>query len=65
MNTLNRSYNYFNEKNVCILCKTIDMEKNSERVLHESNEFICFLPYASQSPYQIFIGKHSLNFKFL
>ncbi|MFH1439138.1 MAG: DUF4931 domain-containing protein [Candidatus Woesearchaeota archaeon] len=37
----------------CPYCKILNIEKTSHRKVHENNTFVCFTPYASRVPYEI------------
>ncbi|WP_157150455.1 DUF4931 domain-containing protein [Brachyspira sp. SAP_772] len=56
------SLEYYNENKKCVYCSMIEEEKKiNERVICENNDFIAISPFASKSPYQIYIlpKKHS------
>jgi len=56
---------YFKLKERCIYCDIIEQEKSwGERVIHESEDFISFCPYASRFPFETWIlpKDHSIDF---
>ena len=56
------SLEYYNDNKKCVYCTMIEEEKKiNERVICENDEFIAISPFASKSPYQIYIlpKKHS------
>lgn len=48
----------------CGYCKVIDTERNSERFCFENDNFIAFCPFASRSPFEIWIfpKEHKTDF---
>lgn len=44
---------YVEKNNCCPYCKILDIEKTSYRRVFENNTFVCFTPYASRVPYEI------------
>ncbi|MDD4202819.1 MAG: galactose-1-phosphate uridylyltransferase [Candidatus Omnitrophica bacterium] len=55
---------YFNENNSCVFCDMIKDElKQNERVVEQTDNFICLCPYASRFPFEMIIlpKKHSLD----
>lgn len=57
---------YFNQNGCCIFCDIIENEKYfGERVFFENEYFICFCPYASRFPFEIWIlpKKHNTDYK--
>ncbi|WP_297207115.1 galactose-1-phosphate uridylyltransferase [uncultured Brachyspira sp.] len=56
LDEINGSLEYYNEKNRCVYCDIIDEEKRlNDRVICENDNFIAVCPFASRSPYQIYI----------
>lgn len=53
---LEGSLEYYNSNNICAYCDIIEEEKKlNKRVIEENEEFIAISPFASRSPYQIYI----------
>ncbi|HLD05324.1 MAG TPA: galactose-1-phosphate uridylyltransferase [Candidatus Nanoarchaeia archaeon] len=46
-------YEYKIKKGVCPYCKIIDIEKESYRKVFENEHAVCFTPYASKFPYEV------------
>ena len=49
----------------CPYCRILNIEKTSHRKVHENNTFVCFTPYASRMPYEIwfFPKRHVVHVK--
>jgi len=46
----------------CPYCRIIQMEQKTERLVHENSGFVAIAPYASRSPFEIWIlPKHHVN----
>ncbi len=61
---LEKSRKHFHEKERCLICDMIEQErKEIKRVVYETENFICFCPYASRFIFEMFIApkkiKHS------
>ena len=53
---INGALEYYNDNDRCVYCDIIKEEKNiNERVICENDSFIAVSPFASRSPYQIYI----------
>lgn len=53
---LEGSRNYYNMKERCVFCDIIRQEiKNEERIILENSHFLCFAPFASIYPFQVWI----------
>lgn len=56
LDEINGSFEYYNENSRCVYCDIISEEKKlNERVIYENDNFIAIAPFASRSPYQIYI----------
>ena len=56
LDEINGSLEYYNDNNICVYCDIIEEEKRiNERIICENNNFIAICPFASRSPYQIYI----------
>ncbi|MFH1797940.1 MAG: galactose-1-phosphate uridylyltransferase [Candidatus Omnitrophota bacterium] len=56
---------YFKLKERCIYCDLIEQEASwGERIVYENDGFICFCPYASRFPFEVWIlpKEHSIDF---
>lgn len=55
---------YFNKNRRCLLCDIITQERNDERLVAESEDFILLCPYAPRFPYETWIvpKNHSEHF---
>lgn len=63
---VNGSETYFKFKDRCIYCDIIEQEiMEKDRVIHKTDNFIAFEPYASRFPYETWILplKHNSNFE--
>jgi UDPglucose--hexose-1-phosphate uridylyltransferase len=49
----------------CAYCKILNIEKTSDRKVFENNSFVCFTPYASKMPYEIWFmpKRHVISIK--
>jgi len=59
---------YYNYKERCVFCDLIRQElEDKERVICENNDFLCFAPFVSRFPYEMWIipKKHSADFSLL
>jgi len=55
-NRITRAMNYFDETGKCIFCETLQAElKAKSRIVLESDNFVAFIPYASLSPFNIWL----------
>ncbi|NQU95162.1 MAG: galactose-1-phosphate uridylyltransferase [Candidatus Omnitrophica bacterium] len=53
---LQSSLEYFNYKDRCVFCDMLSQEMNDkERIVEENDFFICFAPYVSRFPYEMWI----------
>jgi UDPglucose--hexose-1-phosphate uridylyltransferase len=53
---IDESVRYFDEAGECIFCTTLREELLArERIVHESEHFVAFIPYAALSPFHIWI----------
>lgn len=57
---------HFRDKERCIFCDIIDQEiESGERIVETTDRFVAFTPYASRSPYEVFVGpryhEHSMT----
>lgn len=62
---LERAARYFDQTGKCIFCQTLKEElKEKSRLVYETEEFVSFIPYASLTPFHmwIFPRKHMSNF---
>lgn len=56
LNEMNGALDYYNKNDICVYCDIIKEEiKLNERVISQNEEFIAISPFASKSPYQIYI----------
>ena len=56
LNEMNGALEHYNKNSKCIYCDIIKEEiKLNERVITQNDEFIAISPFASKSPYQIYI----------
>ncbi len=47
---------YFEKNHRCVVCDLIDHEKRSgERIVHENNAFTATVPFAAETPYEVWI----------
>ena len=47
---------YFKKNKRCIYCDMIETElKDKSRIIYENNEFLSFAPYASKSPFELWV----------
>lgn len=55
---------YFNKNHRCLLCDIIAQERNDERLVAESEDFLLLCPYAPRFPYETWIvsKNHSEHF---
>lgn len=56
---------YFDETGTCMVCDNLNMErKDGKRIIHETEHFVSFIPYAALSPFHtwIFPKRHSASF---
>ena len=62
---LQSSLKYFNYKDRCVFCDMLTQEINDkERIVEENKYFICFTPFVSRFPYEMWImpKKHESHF---
>jgi UDPglucose--hexose-1-phosphate uridylyltransferase len=62
---LNGAQDYFNFKDRCVFCDMIDEERDYQRrVIKENDRFICFAPFASRFPFEMWLmpKHHDPNF---
>ncbi len=53
---INKAVSYYKEKERCIYCDIISQEiRDKSRVIFENHEFISFVPYAAEHPFEISI----------
>jgi UDPglucose--hexose-1-phosphate uridylyltransferase len=60
------AFHHYRQNGSCIFCDIIEEErKQSERIIHETEDFIVFAPYASRSPFEMWVvpKRHSANFE--
>ncbi|MEK7376950.1 MAG: galactose-1-phosphate uridylyltransferase [Candidatus Margulisiibacteriota bacterium] len=63
---LEEAMRYFDDEGQCVYCDMISKEKEvSERIVLETDNFICFEPYAARSPFETYIlpKNHQACFK--
>jgi UDPglucose--hexose-1-phosphate uridylyltransferase len=63
---LEEAMRYFDDEGRCVYCDMIEKEKEvAERVVLETDNFICFEPYAARSPFETYIlpKNHQACFK--
>lgn len=46
---------YFEKNRKCVFCDVIEMEMNSERKVFENRGFVCFAPFASRFPFEVWL----------
>jgi UDPglucose--hexose-1-phosphate uridylyltransferase len=58
------SHNILNEKGVCVMCQTINVETSSPRQVLQTEGFIAFCPWSPSYPYEFWITpkKHTTSF---
>ena len=58
------AHRIFNEKGVCPICQTINVEKGNERQILKTEGFIAFCPWSPSYPYEFWIApiKHTTSF---
>jgi UDPglucose--hexose-1-phosphate uridylyltransferase len=54
-NELKSAKNYFRDHHKCVFCNIIDRERESPRLIFESERFIVFAPWASIYPFEFWI----------
>jgi UDPglucose--hexose-1-phosphate uridylyltransferase len=62
---IDEAIRYFDDTGECVGCRTVQDElRAKERVIHETEHFVCFIPYAALSPFHtwIFPKRHSCSF---
>ena len=62
---LESAMSFFDVMGQCIFCKTLEDElKSGERIVHESEKFVSFMPYAGGAPFMtwIFPRRHMPSF---
>ena len=62
---LEEAMRYYDEEGKCVYCEMIEKERSSgKRVVIETDNFICFEPFAARSPFETYIlpKKHSPSF---
>ncbi|MGB9592329.1 MAG: galactose-1-phosphate uridylyltransferase, partial [Candidatus Kryptoniota bacterium] len=62
---IDEAIRYFDDTGECVGCRTVEDElRAKERVIHETEHFVCFIPYAALSPFHtwIFPKHHSCSF---
>ncbi|MEW6042428.1 MAG: galactose-1-phosphate uridylyltransferase [Elusimicrobiota bacterium] len=67
-NRISEAMSYFDDHRECVYCKMIKEEITSgERIINETNNFVCFIPYAALSPFHIWLfpKKHMPSFPML
>jgi UDPglucose--hexose-1-phosphate uridylyltransferase len=65
---LSNSRNYFQEKERCIFCDMIRQELGSgERLVYENEYFVCFTPFASRFPFELWLmpRRHEHGFQLM
>ncbi|MFA5114165.1 MAG: galactose-1-phosphate uridylyltransferase [Candidatus Margulisiibacteriota bacterium] len=65
---LSNSRNYFQEKERCIFCDMIRQELGSgERLVYENEYFVCFAPFASRFPFELWLmpRRHEHGFQLM
>ncbi|MCX8011629.1 MAG: galactose-1-phosphate uridylyltransferase [Desulfobacterota bacterium] len=65
MEEMEGSKNYYNYKDRCVFCDIVHQElEDKRRLIVENNEFLAIAPYASRSPFEIWIipKKHYSSF---
>jgi UDPglucose--hexose-1-phosphate uridylyltransferase len=56
---------HYNHRERCLFCDLIRQERDSAtRIVHENGQFVVFAPYASRSPFELFLAplQHQHNF---
>ncbi len=64
-NKENIAKNYFEKTNRCPLCVITNYEQNdAKRLIYENASFLCFVPFASEVPFEIWISpkRHTSDF---
>lgn len=62
---LEEAMRYYDDEGTCVYCDMIKKEKlEGERIVMETDDFICFEPFASRSPFETYIlpKKHQASF---
>jgi UDPglucose--hexose-1-phosphate uridylyltransferase len=57
---------HFDEQGICLYCDMINMERSEKvRIVHETDNFIAFVPYAPRMPFEMWVlsKDHGSNFE--
>ncbi len=53
---VNEAGRYFEEQGLCVFCEVMRFEKEQKvRVLYENGLFLCIVPFAAQTPFEVWI----------